>query len=321
MSFAPRYHPSLFCLSLLTTAVAFVLIGSGGTVTSTGVGMVDETWTFSPFKLLTVAGLEESLRHLGMFIEHSHRQIGYLVGMLAMALAALCFWLEADRGNRRWLGMAVLLAVIIQGALGAARILFNPDRGFFSPYLGRDYAMIHGFFGQLTFTFLAMCTLGFSRSWVQGPRHVSTDAAGVYGLSMLLTVLFLVQLTIAVLVRHYGGDLLLIAHASMAGLIFVLTLALVAKARRVPSEFVRRPVWALAALVAMMIVLGTSAWWFGAGYGALDGTSPGAHRIALATLHQWLGALTLANSVIITMRTRRHLVPPEYVPALSEGVA
>lgn len=295
----------LFWLALATCVIAFVLIGSGGTVTSTGVGMVDEKWTFSPFNLFTVRGFEESVKSLGMFIEHSHRQLGYIVGMLAVILACFCWALE--RGHRRWIGVAVLVAVGLQGALGAARILLNPKEGILNPVLGRDYAMIHGFFGQVTFAFLAACTLTFSRSWLAVRRDETPAADEFQSLTKLLTILFLVQLTIAVLVRHYGGGLLIIAHASVAGLIFLLIGLVAVRSLRVLDQMIKFPLYALGLEVIMMIVLGTAAWWFGAGYGALDGTAPDLHRMTLATLHQWLGALTLATSVILTMRARRHL--------------
>lgn len=302
-----KYHPMLFWLALATCVIAFVLIGSGGTVTSTGVGMVDEKWTFSPFNLFTVRGFEESVKSLGMFIEHSHRQLGYIVGMLAVVLACFCWAVE--RGHRRWIGVAVLVAVGLQGALGAARILLNPKEGILNPVLGRDYAMIHGFFGQVTFAFLVACTFTFSRSWISARRDATSSADEFQSLTKLLSILFLVQLTIAVLVRHYGGGLLLIAHASVAVLIFLLTFLVVVRSIRLPRQLIKFPLYALALEVIMMIVLGTAAWWLGAGYGALDGTTPDLHRMTLATLHQWLGALTLATSIILTMRTRRHLVP------------
>lgn len=315
-----RYHPGLFWLALATSVLAFVLIGSGGTVTSTGVGMVDDGWTFSPFNLFTVRGFEYAINSAGMFIEHSHRQLGYVVGMCALALAAYC--LTVEQGKRRYLGVAVLVAVCLQGALGAARILLNPKAGMLNPLLGRDYAMIHGFFGQVTFAFIAACTLTFSRSWVNHRRDVATQTDEFLTHSKLLSILFLVQLTIAVLVRHYGGGLLLIAHASVAGLILLMVGVLVVRATLLPSKIVRWPVYALGLEVLMMIVLGTSAWWLGAGYGAVENTAPDLHRLTLATLHQWLGALTLATSFIVTLRARRHLTSLPGSPApLTTGEA
>jgi hypothetical protein len=307
MTSPSKYHPLLFGLAFLTCAITLVLIGSGGTVTSTGVGMVDATWTFSPFKLFTLRGLEESIVSAGMFIEQSHRQTGFIVGMLALVLAGICFAVE--NGKRRWLGAGVLAAVVLQGALGAARILFNPDKGYFNTNLGRDYALIHGFFGQITFVFLAACTLAFSRSWVSHPIAPSVHAKSLSRFSTTLTVLFLLQLLVAVFVRHIGGKHLIYTHATLAGLILLLTLILLYKSGQVAVPLVQRPIWALTALVLLMVLLGISAWWFGAGQGPLDSNVAGLHRITLATAHQCLGALTLATSLLLTLRIRRHLTP------------
>ncbi|MFO0812345.1 MAG: hypothetical protein U0796_03950 [Gemmatales bacterium] len=307
MTEAPKYHAWLFWLAVATAVLAFILIGSGGTVTSTGVGMVDEGWTFSPFNLFTVRGMEQVINNLGMFIEHSHRQLGYIVGMCALALAALCYY--AERGPRRWLGSAVLLAVCIQGALGAARILLNPKKGVIDPNLGRDFAMVHGYFGQLTFAFLVGCTLAFSRSWVNRQTETSQQAEPFQRLSKLLFIMFLVQLLLAVLVRHYGGGLLIIAHASVAGVILVMVLTATFQAMKLPGSLVKQPIYLLGIAVILMILLGTSAWWFGGGYGALSDLDPNLHRVTLATLHQWLGALTLATSLVISLRAKRHLIP------------
>lgn len=305
MEQANRYHPVLFWLAFLTSIIAFVLIGSGGTVTSTGVGMVDVTWSLSFLNLFTVRGFEEVIKNLGLFIEHSHRLIGFIVGVLAMLLAGLCFTLEKDR--RRWIGFGMLLAVGLQGALGAARILLNGKQGLVHT-LGRDYAMIHGFFGQVTFAFLVGCTLSFSRSWVLRRQDRSPLAEEFQTSSKLLLILFLVQLAIAVLVRHYGGGLLIIAHASVAGLILLFVSRVVWRSRQLNSSLVRIPVLALGLEVLMMIVLGTAAWWFGAGYGALEENASDMHRMTLATLHQWLGALTLATCLVLTLRAKRHLI-------------
>lgn len=319
MEQSARYHPMLFWLAILTSVIAFVLIGSGGTVTSTGVGMVDVTWSLSFLNLFTVRGFEEVIKNVGLFIEHSHRALGFIVGVLALILAALCYINE--KGNRRWIGLVIAIAVGLQGALGAARILLNTKQGFFNSMMGRDYAMIHGFFGQVTFAFLVGCTLTFSRSWVMRSQDRSSLADEFQTNSKLLTILFLVQLTIAVLVRHFGGGLLIIAHASVAALILLFVSWLCWRARRLESSLVRIPVYAMGLEVLMMILLGTAAWWFGAGYGALEENSPDIiHRMTLATLHQWLGALTLATSLLVTMRAQRHLILDTATTSTNGGV-
>lgn len=303
----PRYEPWLFWLAVATAGLAFILIGSGGTVTSTGSGMVDHDWSFSPVNLFTVKGFEQAIRSAAWFIEHSHRQLGYLVGMSALALAGLCYYFE--RGNRRWLGLAVLVAVCIQGALGAARILLNPKQGVIDVTLGRDFAMVHGYFGQLTFAFLVACTLAFSRGWINRQTETSPQAEGFQRLSNLLFIMFLIQLLLAVLVRHYGGGLLIIAHASVAGVILIMVIVASVQAYRLPGSLVKQPVYLLGIAVVLMILLGTATWWFGGGYGALSDLDANMHRMTLATLHQWLGALTLATSLCIMLRAKRHLIP------------
>ncbi len=307
---SPRYYPVLFWLALATSALAFVLIGSGGTVTSTGSGMVDPGWEFTPFMLFTIHGLEKAMSSVAYFIEHSHRQLGFLVGMLALSLAYYCYRWET--GYRRWIGITVLFIICIQGLLGYLRIKLNPKQGVIDITLGRDFAMVHGFFGQLTFAFLVGCTLAFSRKWVSHIQSQVSRSEEFQSLSKLVFILFLVQLTLAVLVRHYGGGLLLIAHASMAGLI-LLTVGVVSfKAWHLETTIVSWPVFALGIEVLLMILLGTAAWWFGGGSGAVEDNASHQqllHRMTLATLHQWLGALTLATSLVVAMRARHHLTP------------
>lgn len=318
MEQSARYHLMLFWLAFLTSVIAFVLIGSGGTVTSTGAGMADETWSFSFLYLLTSQFFEVQQKSITLFIEHSHRLLGFIVGVLALLLAGLCYVKET--GWRRWIGLSVAIAVGLQGALGAVRVIFHTKQ-WLLPLIGRDYAMIHGFFGQVTFAFLVGCTLTFSRSWVLRSQDRSPLADEFQTNSKLLTILFLVQLTIAVLVRHFGGGLLIIAHASVAALILLFVSWLCWRCRQLESSLVRIPVYAMGLEVLMMILLGTAAWWFGAGYGALEENSPDIiHRMTLATLHQWLGALTLATSLLVTMRAQRHLIPDTATTSTNGGV-
>lgn len=320
MESASRYHPALFWLAVATSVVAFILIGSGGTVTSTGAGMADETWSLSFLYLLTSKVIEIKKENMALFIEHSHRLLGAVVGLMAIALAFLCY--RSEQSRRRWIGIGVLLAVILQGVLGAVRVVLNNNQGWLNSLLGRDYAMIHGYFGQITFAFLIGCTLCFSQRWIERIQWKSPLAEDFQNNSKLLTILFLVQLLLAVLVRHKGGGLLIIFHASVAGLILLYVAWLLGRSARLESSLVQQTVWALGLEVLLMILLGTSAWWFGAGYGALEeNNSEIMQRITMATLHQWLGALTLATSVVFAMRTQRHLVPATEAASLNMGAA
>src|SRR3954467_13270548 len=108
------YSRTLHILALLTTATTFPLIFMGGLVTSHGAGMSVPDWpnsygynmfTFPPSKWVG-----------GIFYEHTHRLMGTVVGMLAIALVVVAWRSDAQRWVK-WLCTSVLLAVIFQGVL------------------------------------------------------------------------------------------------------------------------------------------------------------------------------------------------------------
>src|SRR5687768_9580835 len=87
-----EYNRPLHVLALLTAAATFPLIFMGGLVTSHGAGMSVPDWpnsygynmfTFPPSKWVG-----------GIFYEHTHRLMGAVVGMLAIALAAVAWRME-----------------------------------------------------------------------------------------------------------------------------------------------------------------------------------------------------------------------------------
>src|SRR4051812_1779615 len=142
---ASAYRRGPHWMALLTAFLTWPLLISGARVTTNRVGMAVPDWP-------TTFGINMFLYNMfdapwGVYIEHSHRLFGSLVGVSTIVLAT---WLVlAD--PRRWMkamgGMA-LLAVIVQGLIGGTRVLKN------STY----YAAIHGCTGQLVFALLvAIC--------------------------------------------------------------------------------------------------------------------------------------------------------------------
>src|ERR1700758_3307222 len=102
-------------------ACTVLLLLAGSLVTSTNSGLAVPDWpttygwnmfTFPPSKWVG-----------GILYEHGHRLIASTVGFLTVVLAA---WLwRAER--RRWmkmLGLAALVAVVLQGVLGGLTVLF-----------------------------------------------------------------------------------------------------------------------------------------------------------------------------------------------------
>jgi cytochrome c oxidase assembly protein subunit 15 len=121
-------------LAMATACATFPLIWVGGMVTTHEAGMAVPDWpnTYG-YNLFLYPWQSWLYGPFDIFIEHGHRLLGSAVGFLTI-LTAIGLW----RGDRRKLvarlGWVALAAVIVQGALGGARVLLNE----------RTLAMVHG---------------------------------------------------------------------------------------------------------------------------------------------------------------------------------
>jgi cytochrome c oxidase assembly protein subunit 15 len=230
----------------------------------------------------------------GVYIEHSHRLFGALVGVAAIVLAA---WIvAADR--RRWMkfvGAAALLAVVVQGLIGGTRVLEN------STY----YAAIHGCSGQLVFAFLvAVCVLT-GRDWL-GADSTRADVSHLRRRAAVTTALIYGQIVAGALLRHFGAGL--VVHAVLAAAVWGHVAFLFARVERSKADlpWLVAPSRSMAALVTLQVVLGIGAWWM---LRPFDGIArPVTNLQALARSgHVVNGALLLASSLVLTLRSFRHL--------------
>jgi len=253
-------------------------------------------------------------RGLGFFIEHGHRQMGWLVGAMTLVLAVWMFL--AFAGSRtRWLGLIALAAVAVQGILGGVRVLWHVRWGY-------ELAALHGVLGQLTFAYLVCVAVFASRSWLAAQAVELDAAARLRRLATTTVGLVVGQLIVGVWLRQFGGRL---GTPMLLHLLFAL--GIVAHAllllRRVGSEpaqaaGLRLPVMIFTGLVCLQVALGAAAWLCGAGMGALDAPLFPLHTggYFLVTLHVALGAAALASAAVVALRAWRHLrVVPSPVPS------
>ncbi|QDV27941.1 COX15/CtaA family protein [Aureliella helgolandensis] len=254
------YSRIVHALAVVLTISVFPLIWVGGLVTTYDAGMAvpdwpgtygwnmfaypASTWLYGPFDLL---------------VEHSHRLLASLAGFLSIGLL-LAAWAWEQRRWFRWWCAGVLLAIIAQGALGGARVLFDQ----------RTFAMIHGCTGPLFFA-IATATAVMSSRWWRVRELGAPRRTGPWGvrLSTSLVVISYLQLVMGAQLRHVTGAMsnrafmgYVHTHLSLAALVFLLTVALFAVVglSRLPPGAVRRPVYVLALLVLVQIVLGIGTW-------------------------------------------------------------
>jgi len=288
----------LFAWALVLAVCTLPLIAVGGLVTSTGSGMADPEWHFTPFKLLTAAGWAEVGTNVALLIEHGHRQIGFLVGLLAIGLALGCgFCLQ---GSARWLGLVVLLAVSAQGALGAFRITLHA-------WMGPQFALLHGITGQLVFVLIVATVLVLSRGWHRADRVEDINGSKVRRLANLAVLMGVLQLVSGAALRHLGGDILLAVHLVLALAVAAHVILVWGFTLNQASGLLRTPALLALVILAGQLLLGFGAWWAGGGNPALEAKDLTQARIALTTAHQTLGAVLLATTAVVALRAWHHV--------------
>lgn len=311
---AGKYVASVYWLAVLLTTIVFPLIWVGGLVTTYDAGMAVpdwpgtygwnmfaypvSTWLFGPFDLL---------------VEHSHRLLGALAGFVSIGLVFQAWRFDLRRWFKYW-SVGVLLAVIIQGALGGARVVLDQ----------RTIAMIHGCTGPLFFA-IATATAVMSSRWWMERRFAETSGMNKWvlcGATGLLASAYL-QLIVGAQLRHLTGavpiklfKVFVHSHLTMAGAVFVLAIitatATVVSQRIGPR--VRRPALLVVGLVGIQIVLGVGTWvvnyalpWeeVNASLSTYTILAKGFWESLIVTAHVATGSLIISLSVVVALRAWR----------------
>ena len=292
----------------------FPMIWIGGLVTTYGAGMAVpdwpntygynlllypwQTWVFGPFKL---------------FIEHGHRLLGILVGLITISFLISTF-ISQRRPVVRWLGVAALFGVLLQGALGGMRVLFDEVQ----------IAKIHGCVGPAFFAFTIALAVVTSRRWLSAVAERNPALAAIERLALITTLLAYFQLVLGAQLRHLPvgarpGDfrIALLFHLGVAFVLLGHIVALSARVLRTErgDAWLKRPAIVLVAILLVQLSLGAGTWvtkygwpaWmsrfdFAASYVA---TADSPWQAAITTAHVATGSLILGISLMIALRSGR----------------
>jgi cytochrome c oxidase assembly protein subunit 15 len=287
----------------LVVASTVLLIAAGGMVTSTRSGLAVPDWPNTYGQFMFSFPLEKMVG--GIFYEHGHRMIASTVGFLTIILA-IWTW-KAD--PRRWvrkLGVAALGAVILQGLLGGITVLL---------LLPAPISIGHAGLAQLFFCLTISLALFTSPGWTK--VQTAVDDPTLRRVAAATTVMVYGQIILGATMRHIEAGLAIpdfpyafghvvppywnagiaVHFAHRIGAVLVTT-AILATAghvwfrHRARRELVR-PATLLVLLVLTQIGLGASVIW--------SGLQP-----VVNTAHVVNGALVLATSLVLTLRSVRY---------------
>ena len=301
----------------LVSASTVLLIAAGGLVTSTGSGLSVPDWPTSyGWNMFTFP-----MKHMvgGIFYEHGHRLIASGVGFLTIVLA---FWLWKAEPRRwmRMLGCAALAAVCVQGLLGGITVLY---------FLPTPVSTAHAGLAQVFFCLTVAIALFTSAGWTH-PKNTPVDDRGLRRVATTTTLLIYSQILVGATMRHsdaglaipdfplvFGGlfppewtPQIAIHYGHRVGALLV-TVAIGATVMHVLHHHGRRselraPALTLACLLLAQVTLGAFVVW-------------SQKNIAINTAHVVIGALTLAASLVLTLRSHHTRFSAAAIPVRVRG--
>jgi heme a synthase len=309
----------------------------GGFVTATGSGMAFKDWltsdgVFMPlYPWLSSAG--------DKFIEHGHRLLGMLAGLLTIALLISLYLAEPRRWVRLF-GVGLFVGVLAQGILGGMRVVLDE----------RLLALIHGCAGPAFFAATAAMVAVTSRGWLYRPailagrdeannniadektsrrarmaRLYTPLSTKLLRLAILTATLAYLQLVVGAVVRH--SPLMLTERAASVFQIAVyfhvllaiaVTFHVLLVAHKCFWRRVSRGVsLSLALLIGVQLLLGVSSWivkygmpqWAANLIGETGHFNRASDTVsaAIVTAHGAVGSLIVALSVVLAVQVARRV--------------
>jgi cytochrome c oxidase assembly protein subunit 15 len=305
-------------LAKCLAAVSFPLIWVGGLVTTSDAGMAVPDWpnTYN-YNMLAYPIRDWFLGPWDLFVEHGHRLLGMLSGLVAIALCAVTWACDSRAWSRGWAAF-VLGLVVGQGILGGQRVVHD----------ARALAMIHGCVGPAFFaTVVAMIV--FTSRWWHDRRGAIADerrwsARVEIAAAVFLLVVSYFQLVVGANMRHVPDDaspsvfaILLVAHliTAAAVLLAVMVCWYASRAANWRSSGIRMSARWLVCLVVFQLAAGVATYvvkfgwpaWLGQYRFAASFVVPEKtfEQVNLVTLHVALGSLILASATYHLVRVSR----------------
>ena len=281
-------HPLIRKLATTTCVVALLPIGMGALVTTLKAGMAFADWPSSDgHNMLLYPWFRDFATNPEKFTEHGHRLAGMLIGFISIVLAAAAWRL--GKGWVRTYAFSILVAVILQGLLGGARVLF--DR--------HHLAMVHSITGASFFcmciVFRLMCSTSWSEWFNQRDERLTPVGAALVGLA---PVAVLGQYGLGGLLRHL--HMMLHEHLIGAVIAAIICASACFCLLRCQSSLLRRSGLGIVAALFVQLLLGAGSYVtrFGLPMIGYVATSGSLSQAVICSLHTVGGMFLFASTVV-----------------------
>jgi heme a synthase len=296
---------AIACLLVAATAV---LLCFGALVTTFDAAMAVPDWPATyGHNMFLFPFAEWFYGPWDLFLEHGHRLLGAAVGMISLALAA-AVWLREPNATVRALVVGAVLLVMVQGALGGARVLLDD----------KTVAKVHACTGPLFFAVAVAIAVLTRKPAASGAADAPAPSPAAVRSAVGLTVGSYVQLVAGAQLRHLDASVEPATFRWLVAfhLLGAVAVAVLAAAAWIWSRTTGRPAprrWSLAILllVGCQIALGCGAWvvnwglpsaWLPDSWSLSEAVvARSAWGAAVVTGHVVLGMLILGASVVLTI--------------------
>jgi heme a synthase len=284
------YHSGVHRYALFVVVWATVLLTAGALVTSEDAALAVPDWPLS-------YGTLNPPMVGGIAFEHSHRLIAAGLGILTIGLAFL-LWRYDARPFMKYLGLAALGGVIVQGILGGLAVL---------KLLHYWLPVMHACTAEIVFAILVVIAVGTSRWYMESlPQYVDRGFPSIHSIVTLNAFVIFLQVLLGAGFRHKYLSL----KPHVFGAPIVLGMAIYA-AWAISKRFPEVPAMVrvrklLHSLVGLQILLGLVALW--ARVTSADDPQPLPPVVISTVIHTVCGAILFAASIATVIVCYR-LVP------------
>jgi heme a synthase len=284
------FHSGVHKFALFVVAWAVLLLCAGALVTSEDAALAVPDWPLS-YGSITPPMVG------GIAYEHSHRVIAVILGLLIIPLSILLWWKD-ERPVVRWLGVAAVGGVILQGILGGLTVL---------KLLHYWFPVMHACLAQIMFVTLVSIAVVTSRWWVsERPQYEDKASPAIHTVVILNAAAIFLQIALGAAFRHKYSPVTPHVIWAMGVMLVASWTATQLRKRFSNSPEISRIRAILHGIVGVQLLLGLGALW--TRIRSVDDPQPMPAVVITTVVHTVFGAVLFAVSILVVLFCYR-LVP------------